>query len=599
MGFLMHIDRVVIVLCLGLLAGSAAAQAPKPALRERMVFTERQQQNLRAFIAKHHEQYNPREKMIKRPLSSPGYHTTLKGGDVHPTRDSLRYAVACLDSGDERLRLRACDIIRRVISLQDQDTASKTYGIWSWFLEEPLEKMSPPDWNWADFCGHSLIQIILDHRDRIPADLAKEIDASIQHATRSIMKRNVGPSYTNIAILGTYVTMVAGELYYLPDVTEYAVARLQRFHEYTRETGGFTEFNSPTYTIVSLETLAQLRQDVTDASVRKLVDELYRLELEEIAHHFHPPTRQWSGPHSRTYRTLLGSGVLHIIERGTAGRVDFGTVGELMAIDEYRVGHECPRDLEPFFTKLDAPRMVVSTFKNGTPPVVGSTYLHPKFSLGTINRGDLWNQRRSLLAYFGSAEKPGYLHLRFLHDGYDFAAAQFFSAQKVGVALAGINFATDGGDTHVSLDRIKNATFRAKDLRLRFEFGGAAAGQELHAPAELAQPADLTFGDVKVRLAVPYAQWAGRTGRWEAGRDEKTAWLDVVLYAGEETTFKLTDLTAAIALAVEFTTAELAIAPKAAVENGRLIGSVGELKLDVPFRPDTVGKLQAGSRAGR
>ena len=128
---------------------------------------------------------------------------------------------------------------------------------------------------------------------------------------------------------------------------------------------------------------------------------------------------------------------------------------------------------------------------------------------------------------------------------------------------------------------------------------GAAAGQELHAPAELAQPADLTFGDVKVRLAVPYAQWAGRTGRWEAGRDEKTAWLDVVLYAGEETTFKLTDLTAAIALAVEFTTAELAIAPKAAVENGRLIGSVGELKLDVPFRPDTVGKLQAGSRAGR
>lgn len=107
-------------------------------------------QQKKAFLkalSREDERYDPAERMIRRPFSSPGYHTTLKGGYVHPTRDSLNYAVALLDSGQlERLE-RAEQILRRVIALQDQAPDSRTYGIWSWFLEEPLDKMSPPDWN--------------------------------------------------------------------------------------------------------------------------------------------------------------------------------------------------------------------------------------------------------------------------------------------------------------------------------------------------------------------------------------------------------------------------------------------------------------------
>ena len=110
-------------------------------------------------LSKQDARYDPAEKMIRRPFSSPGYHTTLKGGYVHPPRDSLNYAVALLDSGEPDRLKRAQDILRKVISLQDQDPKSRTYGIWSWFMEEPLEKMSPPDWNWADFCGTQLLQV--------------------------------------------------------------------------------------------------------------------------------------------------------------------------------------------------------------------------------------------------------------------------------------------------------------------------------------------------------------------------------------------------------------------------------------------------------
>ncbi|HOL55699.1 MAG TPA: hypothetical protein PK699_07345, partial [bacterium] len=47
------------------------------------------------------EKYDPDVCMIKEPFHSPGYHTTLKGGFVHPTRESLTYAVALLDSNIE------------------------------------------------------------------------------------------------------------------------------------------------------------------------------------------------------------------------------------------------------------------------------------------------------------------------------------------------------------------------------------------------------------------------------------------------------------------------------------------------------------------
>ena len=100
---------------------------------------------LERALASWHGQYNPAEQMARRPFSSPGYHTKLTGGFVHPTRDSLNYALGLLDTGKPEHLERATAIVRRVVSLQDNDPARRTYGIWSWFMEEPLDKMRQPD----------------------------------------------------------------------------------------------------------------------------------------------------------------------------------------------------------------------------------------------------------------------------------------------------------------------------------------------------------------------------------------------------------------------------------------------------------------------
>lgn len=265
---------------------------------------------------------------------------------------------------------------------------------------------------------------------------------------------------------------------------------------------------------------------------------------------------------------------------------------------EQRLPLPCPRDLEAFFTTLTTPRDVVKTYLKATPPVIGTTHLEPAFALGTVNRGEFWNQRRGLVAYWGKANHPSYLHLRFLRDDYDFSAAQFFSAQRGGEVLAAVNFGTDGGNTHIGLDRLKNGVFRAKDLRLRFEFGGAAGQATLTAPAKLTESARIAFNDLHLALLVPQAVFGEEQPRWEAGQSDGRAWLDVVVYHGADREFRLGEIRqAALGLALRLS-AEQASPPaiNSSLRDGRLSLEWDKLRVSVPVQPDKVGVLQQAVR---
>ena len=512
-----------------------------------------QHSELLAALAPLDARYNPTQRMLREPFHSPGYHTTLSGGYVHPTRSALSYAVALLDSGEPWRRERAVNILDRVMALQDQDPASRTYGIWSWFLEEPLTKMSPPDWNWADFNGTQLLQVAMDHRDRLPTDLAQRLDESIHHAARSIQRRDVGPGYTNIAIMGTYVTYVAAEFYGLLDLLDYARMRLKRFYDFTLEQDGFTEFNSPTYTVVALRLLSLMRMHIREASAQRMIGELHDIGWRDVARHFHVPTAQWAGPHSRCYATFLRPETLAFIQRACQGAVDFFPPGELPpSAEAARLRLDCPERYRSAFVALDGPREVAQTFiKSGTSlraidighsaPVMGVTRLEPSFALGSANRMCFWNQHRPLVAYWGTRAWPQALQVRFLHDGYDYSSAQVFCVQSGGCVLAGVNLATDYGDTHISLDKVQDATIRARDLRLRCEFLNMPEGWQPGA-WKVGQVAHLDLGAAQMDLCVPYATFGGWPIRAEVGREGSSVYLDVVLYQGEERAVNFAEL---------------------------------------------------------
>ena len=94
------------------------------------------------------ERYDAAVRMCRAWRGKNGYHSRLSECEVHPIRDAFCYAYALLNRDGEGDRARAHDLLYRVIPLQDINPARPTYGIWQYFLEEDLEEMNPPDWNW-------------------------------------------------------------------------------------------------------------------------------------------------------------------------------------------------------------------------------------------------------------------------------------------------------------------------------------------------------------------------------------------------------------------------------------------------------------------
>ena len=498
-------------------------------------------------LNKLHDRYDPKEKMLTRTLNAWNYHTDAETGIFHEVRSSFGYAVGLLDIEDEKYTQRAFDIIDKTIDLQDTVVASKTCGVWPYFQEEPLAtKKSPADWNWADFNAVSLLDVYMGHEARLPALLKVKIKRALILAANSIQKRDVQPGYTNIAIMGTYVTYLTSHLFDLPQMKAYASNRLNKFYNYTLEKG-FTEYNSPTYTIIALDELDRMKRHIIDPESKPKIDSLYSIGWSVIAKHYHKPSGQWAGPHSRSYNSLLPSSVNGILKQASNGKID--PPGATTRSD-VKIKHQIPKYLLPYFLSPTYPRTEINQLTTDEPKIVGTTYLTPKYALSTANRSSLWNQRRPFLAYWGSQEKPYYLQPTFLHDQYDFSAASFYSTQRDNDVLAAVTFMTNGGDKHINIDKLKEGKFKAKDIRLRFEIGNFSDFNSISVPDKTGDLVQFTVGDMQFNLQVFYSMLAGSSGVWEKGGDGKNSWIDLVFYNGAEKDFDLSKLNEAV---IDFT----------------------------------------------
>lgn len=478
-------------------------------------------------------QFDPALSMIRGVASDIRYHSKIRQGTtVHITRDTAEYAFALLECGEAEQIIRASTILDQLITLQDQCPTSPTYGIWSWFYEEPLDKMSPPDWNWADFIGTQLVQILWRNAQKIEVSLRDKISAAIRHAALSIIRRDVTMAYTNIAIMGTYVTVLAGAILGDKEILDYGKKRLRRFAAFTKEWGGFQEYNSPTYTVVALTDLSRMLRDFTDdedlAIARKIHDQAWK----GIALHWHTRSRQWAGPHSRSYQTLLSPNTLDFIQQGLGQRVVL-TANPPPSLNESTLPIQCPERYARYFLEETAPRTERLKISAGSPDLYGTTYLAKAFALSSEEHGTFWNQARSLVAYAANRSGATALQLRFIKDGYDYSSAKLLASQNEGRILAGICFASDGGDLHCNLDRIQDATVEASDWRLRIELHGQLEVPQLPKSFSTETPITFALGDgATVAIRIPWVEFGGVEPRWEVTQENGKTGLDLVLYHG-------------------------------------------------------------------
>ncbi|GIV77636.1 MAG: hypothetical protein KatS3mg050_2030 [Litorilinea sp.] len=503
--------------------------------------------DLATYLAHCDARYSPDQHMVGVAWSGPGYHSTIPNGTwVHPTRESLDYALALLRRGEEADVQRAAAIIDKVLSLQDTNPTSPTYGIWPWLLEEPLARMKPPDWNWADFCGIRLAQMLAHHAGRLPEALVGAMRASLAHAAWSIFRRNVQPSYTNIAIMGAGVALAAGEILPSPRLLDYGRRRLHNVVTHTAHHGGFNEYNSPTYTLVALVECERLLHMIQDQDARADLESLRRTAWQTIAEHFHPATGQWAGPHSRAYHDRLTAAQAAYLSSQTGVEIQphptmAGVEAEaawLVTVDHL----PCPPEWVPRFRALPQDPLVVRQRfirrEDEERSTWGTTWFTRDACLGTVNHDNLWVQRRPLIGYWRTPDDPAVvLRLRFLRDGQDFASAYLQNAQQANTVLSVISLLNDKGDFHDHLDRPGDGIFEAEEFRVRYELSGVGA---------MVQPLDidrfeLHAGGFRAVIHTVPSNFGPYTLTWEIDQAEGRACVDGICYRGRRRRFNFAE----------------------------------------------------------
>jgi hypothetical protein len=416
--------------------------------------------------------YDPDWRLLKLPATRnfyTEYLEPLESSERHLVRESLYYALVLLERANTGDVARAEAILQAIEELQVKQPGHPRDGLWHYHAEESVLDWPIPDFNWADFNGMTLLMIWHLKRELLSAPMRERVREMIRRAAHSVMRRNVNMDYTNIAIKGTFVTLSAAEVLDDAQLMTYATDRAVRLHEEAFRTDSFAEYNSPVYASVSIAGLMAIDAFVRHEPSKKLAREIQHRFWQHIASHWHAPTGELAGPHSRTYQVRLHDRPLSpgaMIVKASGGRIpwhipdDPNEVG-LNGFYGYFLDPNIPPDMASLLSDVNRVQTVVEITARrgrrgdwwkpiGLPetrddwwvplkelPARITTFLHPAFCLGSVNLMDGWEQRQNLIAYWnGGGAKPSYLLHRYLHDRRPCCSGYLASAQREGCALA-------------------------------------------------------------------------------------------------------------------------------------------------------------------
>ncbi len=503
----------------------------------------RQAEALQRLLLEYDSCYDADANLIQIKFRSPGYHTAIKSGtQVHPTRESLTYAIALLKRDGRRDAERAQNIIRKVVSLQYRDRTTDHWGTWPYVLEEM--EMPDPDLNWADFLAARLAQILTDHRDQVNL-IAPEIERALKTATQRIVVRNVQPSYTNIAVLGGAVAVRSGELLDHDSWIHYGRSRLQDVIQHAHGVDGFAEYNSPPYSHVVIGECERGLQMIEDKDARIALEKIHSIAWHTIARSFHPPSQQWAGPHSRMAEERIQKPTTEFL----SARLPRHVIAHPTQTQDKSRGYEvvkpidCPKKWATGFTRaIREPYQIRRRFVRSDQPKkerVGTTWFSPTATLGTVNASSFWTQRKPIIGYWKTVLDPAVaFRVRFLNDGRDFASMNVNTVQRNNRAAFQILSMPKRGDWHYSLDRPEDGIFTACDLRLRLQLTGKGVEVTRHSDHLY----ELSAGTHRLVVHTPEpAHFNGLPIHWRTGKEqlekESVAYVEGVAYEGEPLQF--------------------------------------------------------------
>jgi hypothetical protein len=218
-------------------------------------------------------------------------------GLFHESRKGAGLARQLLANGAPQDLELAEKVLEATLRCQELHPDDPHYGNFLWMYEDEVVF----DLNAVEFVLEHLIPMLIQYGDRLSPTMRARVLASIRLGLAEIRKLDVLIAYSNITVLDILNSCLGGELLGDEAIARRGYQKLADWMAFTDQYGLPFEYNSPTYTAVTLRALKMLADLVQDEATRMRAKTVAaRLGL-SVALHIHSSTGRWAGPHSRVY----------------------------------------------------------------------------------------------------------------------------------------------------------------------------------------------------------------------------------------------------------------------------------------------------------
>lgn len=320
---------------------------------------------------------------------------TTENGIFHESRSAAGFATRLVANGAPQDIELAEKVLNAVLECQELHEGDARYGNFLWMREDEAVE----DLNAVEFVLENLIPMMIRYGSRLPDHMQQRVLHAIRLGLGEIERLDVLVAYTNITALDILNTCLGGELLQDQKIAKRGYGKMIEWMSFTDANGIPFEYNSPTYTGVTIGALKRLTDLVQHRDTRiRARTMLARLGL-TVALHIHRGTGRWAGPYSRAYQpTVVGEtgAEIHRLEQWIAE----GTLPEWIA----DVLNHRPDKFQVAETAY-SPRNLGIT-----------TYHSPSFALGTSVTAGMGGQSNVMIMHYHreGSERPGVLYSRYL-----------------------------------------------------------------------------------------------------------------------------------------------------------------------------------------
>ena len=155
----------------------------------------------------------------------------------------------------------------------------------------------------SHFCGVAALMLLRAQKKLLSAQASSKLETYVATYLSDWMTDDfrIHGANDNAGIECTTCIALAGDLWGNPALLAKARERLRQPLRMLELRTHLSECNSPTYSAVSLCTLAELAETSVDEEIREMAGQLESHVWDEIFHHFHPVIRHQIGPFSRSF----------------------------------------------------------------------------------------------------------------------------------------------------------------------------------------------------------------------------------------------------------------------------------------------------------